>query len=148
MLNFFAMKRLRLFFLLVFFTTVIFSQSYDGKGDFKLNAGYDFYGFGNGIRANVDYGLSDIFSVGLGGSYYFSNPDNDYFLYARTSIHLGLILDFPTKLDLYPSVSLGYLSGSDVGFDAFIGVKYFFTEKIGAYLEIGRNGSIGISIDL
>ncbi len=142
------MKRFKLFFLFIFFTTVVFSQSYDGKGDTKLNIGYDLYGFGNGIRANIDYGLTDLFSVGAGASYYFSNPDNDYYLYGRTAIHLGLLLDFPSKFDLYPSIQVGYLSSNDVGFDAFIGVKYFFTNKIGVYAEIGRNGSIGLSINL
>ncbi|MEN8124703.1 MAG: DUF6646 family protein [Bacteroidota bacterium] len=142
------MKKFRLFLLLVFFTTVIFSQSYDGKGDIKLSIGYDLYGFGNGIRANLDYGLTDIFSVGAGASYYFSNPDNDYYLYGRTAIHLGLLLDFHSKFDLYPGIQVGYLSGNDIGFDAFIGAKYFFTEKIGIYAEIGRNGSIGLSINL
>ncbi len=141
------MKRFKLFFLFIFFTTVVFSQSYDGKGDIKLNIGYDLYGFGNGIRANIDYGLTDLFSVGAGASYYFSNPDNDYYLYGRTAIHLGLLLDFPSKFDLYPSIQVGYLSSNDVGFDAFIGAKYFFTDKVGVYAEIGRNGSIGLSIN-
>ena len=142
------MKSLKLFFLFIFFTTVLFSQSYNGKGDTKLNIGYDIYGFGNGIRANIDYGLSDLFTVGVGGSYYFSNSDNDYYLYGRTSIHLGLLLDFPSKFDLYPSIQAGYLSGNDIGFDAFLGAKYFFTDRFGIYAEIGRNGSIGLSINL
>ncbi len=142
------MKRFRLFYLFICFTTVVFSQSYDGKGDTKLNIGYDLYGFGNGIRANIDYGITDLFSIGAGASYYFSNPDNDYYLYGRTAIHLGLLLDFPSKLDLYPGIQVGYLSGNDIGFDAFIGAKYFFTDKIGVYAEIGRNGSIGLSVNL
>lgn len=142
------MKSLKLFFLFIFFTTVLFSQSYNGKGDTKLNIGYDIYGFGNGIRANIDYGLSDLFTVGVGGSYYFSNSDNDYYLYGRTSIHLGLLLDFSSKFDLYPSIQAGYLSGNDIGFDAFLGAKYFFTDRFGIYAEIGRNGSIGLSINL
>jgi len=142
------MKIFSLFLILFFFTTFLFSQSYDGKGDTKLNIGYDLYGFGNGIRTNIDYGLSDIFSVGAGGSYYFSNPDNDFYLYGRTSIHLGLLLDFPSKFDLYPSIQVGYLSGNDIGFDAFLGARYFFTDKIGVYAEFGRNGSVGLSINL
>ena len=40
------------------------------------------------------------------------------------------------------------LSGNDIGFDAFIGAKYFFTDKIGVYAEIDRNGSIGLSVNL
>jgi len=36
-----------------------FAQSFDGKGDAKINLGYDIYGHGNGIRGSFDIGLCD-----------------------------------------------------------------------------------------
>ncbi len=122
-----------------------FAQSFDGKGDAKINLGYDIYGHGNGIRGSFDIGLCDLFSVGAGAAYYFNNDENDYYLFARTAMHLGLLLDFPKQLDMYPGISLGYLSGNDVGYDAYLGIRYFFTEKIGVFAEIGNTGSVGLS---
>ncbi|RLD73658.1 MAG: hypothetical protein DRJ07_20535 [Bacteroidetes bacterium] len=122
-----------------------FAQSFDGKGDAKINLGYDIYGHGNGIRGSFDIGLCDLFSVGAGAAYYFDNDKNDYYLFARTAMHLGLLLDFPEQLDMYPGISLGYLSGNDIGYDAYLGIRYFFTEKIGVFAEIGNTGSVGLS---
>ncbi len=122
-----------------------FAQSFDGKGDAKINLGYDIYGHGNGIRGSFDIGLCDLFSVGAGAAYYFDNDENDYYLFAKTAMHFGLVLDFPKQLDIYPGISLGYLSGNDVGFDAYLGIKYFFTKKIGFFAEIGNTGSVGLS---
>ena len=143
-----AMKNLLMGAILLFGVYTIQAQSYDGKGDMKLNIGYDVYGIGNGIKTTFDYGLGDLFSIGAGVSFYFSNEEDDYFVYARTNVHLSQILDLPQKLDIYPGVEVGYLSRSDIGFSGYIGIKYFFTERIGIMAEIGNNGSIGVSINL
>ncbi len=55
--------------------------SYYGKGDSKINVGYNIYGYGNGIKATYSYGLSELFSLGAGATYYFNNDTNDYFSY-------------------------------------------------------------------
>ncbi len=124
------------------------AQSYEGKGDSKLNVGYEIYGIGPGIKASFDYGLSDLFSVGAGASYYFDNEDQDYFIYGRTNIHLGIVWDLPRQLDLYPGVELGFKSSSEVGFTGYLGVRYCITKKLSLFAEIGNHGAAGLSIDV
>lgn len=142
--NFYAMKKLSLIMLLCLFSTSIYTQSFEGKGDVKANIGYDLYGYGNGIKASLDLGLCDIFSIGAGGSYYF-DEESDYFIFARTAVHFGLMLDLPSRFDFYPGIEIGYQESNDVGFTAFIGARYFFTDNLGVYAELGNNGSLGLS---
>ncbi|MCK5638757.1 MAG: hypothetical protein KAH67_08600 [Flavobacteriaceae bacterium] len=142
------MKTLRIFIFLFSLTIVSYSQSYEGKGDHKINIGYDLYGNGNGIRASYDYGLGDLFSIGAGGSYILDDDDNDYSLFVRTNLHFAHILDLPSKFDIYPGVEVGYLSSNDIKFTGYVGLRYFFTEKIGVFAELGNNGSIGLSLNL
>lgn len=133
-----------IFFL--FLASTAQTQSYEGKGDSKLNFGYNIYGYGTGIKATYSYGLSDSFSVGAGGTYYINGDINDYFLYARASFHLGPLIDLPPKLDLYPGVEIGYLSSKNIGLAGFLGVRYFFNERIGLFAELGSYGAIGLSL--
>ncbi len=124
------------------------AQSFEGKGDSKFNIGYEAYGFGNGIKATYDYGLSELFSIGAGGTVYFNNEENDYFIYARTHVHLGIVLDLPSKFDIYPGVELGYVSSEKIGIVGYLGLRYFITKKIGVFAEIGNNGSVGLSFNV
>jgi len=124
------------------------AQSYDGKGDSKFNIGYEAYGFGNGIKATYDYGLSELFSVGAGASAYFNDDENDYFIYARTQVHLGIVFDMSCKFDIYPGIELGYLSSEKVGIAGYVGIRYFITKKMGLFAEIGNNGSVGLSFNV
>jgi len=142
------MKNLFFTLILFVFTIPILAQSYEGNGDMKMDVGYDIYGYGNGIKANFDYGLGNLLSIGAGASFYLSNDENDYFLYTRASIHFGELLDLPCKLDIYPGIELGYLSSNDIGITGYLGIRYFFTEKIGVFAQIGNNGSVGLSISI
>ena len=131
---------------IVFLLTMnLTAQSYKGKGDNKINLGYDLYGLGNGIKVTYDLGLSKTFSLGIGGTYFISNSDEDYFIYLRTSYHFGDLLDLPRQLDIYPGVELGYLSTENIGIAGYIGIRYYFTKKFGVFSEIGNNGTIGLS---
>ena len=60
------MKKLSFLLLLSLISTAVYAQSFEGKGDVKANIGYDLYGYGNGIKASLDLGLCDIFSIGAG----------------------------------------------------------------------------------
>lgn len=143
---------------LVFMCMVIFlgvnanAQAWTGKGDQKVQLGFSAWGYGTGVTGTYDYGLNKFLSVGAGlngyfGSYKNDDRDNRVFVFGRLNFHLKEALDLPEKLDIYPGVDLGVL-GKDFGIGAHIGARYFFTNKIGVFAEVGNNGSIGVSINL
>ncbi len=142
------MKNLIIVFIICISISQIQSQSFEGKGDSKVSIGYNIYGYGNGIKVAYDYGLSNLFSIGLGSSFYFNNDENDYFIYARSNVHLGILMDLPPQFDIYPGVELGYLSRGDIGLSGYVGLKYFINKKIGIYAELGSVGSVGLSANL
>lgn len=143
----------KLVFMMVAMLTGAFAnaQAYTGKGDQKVNLGLNAYGYGTGITATYDYGLNELISVGGGANAYFdgykdNNKDNRVFVFGRVNFHLSEALELPEKLDIYPGVNLGVL-GKDFGIGAHIGARYFFTEKIGVFAEVGNNGSLGVSFN-
>lgn len=143
----------KLVFMMVAMLTGAFAnaQAYTGKGDQKVNLGLNAYGYGTGITATYDYGLNQLISVGGGANAYFdgykdNNKDNRVFVFGRVNFHLSEALELPEKLDIYPGVNLGVL-GKDFGIGAHIGARYFFTEKIGVFAEVGNNGSLGVSFN-
>ncbi|MEL4456738.1 DUF6646 family protein [Lutimonas vermicola] len=125
-----------------------YGQSFDGKSDQKINIGYEAYGFGNGVKATYDYGLGKLFSLGAGASVYFNDGENDYYIFARSQVHLGIAFDLPCEFDIYPGLELGYLSSEKIGVSGYLGFRYFFTKKVGVFAEIGNNGSVGVSFNV
>lgn len=145
-----SMKKL-VFMLMVFAGVAVSAQAYTGKGDQKVNLGLNAWGYGTGVTATYDYGLSQLISVGAGANAYFdgykdNNKDNRVFIFGRVNFHLKEALELPEKLDIYPGVDLGVL-GRDFGIGAHIGARYFFTEKVGVFAEVGNNGSLGVSFN-
>ncbi len=137
--------------LMLFAGIITNAQAYTGKGDQKVNLGLNAWGYGTGVTATYDYGLSDVISIGAGGNAYFdnyrdNNKDNRVFIFGRLNFHLKEALDLPEQLDLYPGVDLGVL-GRDFGIGAHIGARYFFTDKVGVFAEVGNNGSLGVSFN-
>ena len=142
------MKKSLILFVLFILSLTATAQSYDGRGDQKFNIGYHFYGYENsGVKATYDIGLSEMFSVGAGATYFINSDENDYFIYARTNLHLASLLDLPQQLDIYPGLEIGYLSRNDIGITGYLGVKYFISKKIGLFAEFGTFGSAGLSFD-
>ncbi|ASK31087.1 hypothetical protein CEY12_13645 [Chryseobacterium sp. T16E-39] len=146
------MKKLVFIFMVIFCGATINAQAWNGKGDQKIQLGFSAWGYGTGITGTYDYGLNKLISVGAGLNGYFSgykNNDNDnrVFIFGRVNFHLKEALQLPEKLDIYPGVDLGIL-GKDFGIGAHIGARYFFTEKIGVFAEVGNNGSLGVSLNL
>ncbi|MDQ8142214.1 DUF6646 family protein [Chryseobacterium sp. CFS15] len=144
------MKKL-VFMLMVFAGVAVSAQAYTGKGDQKVNLGLNAWGYGTGITATYDYGLNQLISVGAGANAYFdgykdNNKDNRVFIFGRVNFHLNEALELPEKLDIYPGVDLGVL-GRDFGIGAHIGARYFFTEKVGVFAEVGNSGSLGVSFN-
>lgn len=142
------MKKFAFILVLSCFFFTANAQSYSGAGDSKLNAGFEIYGYGSGIKATYDYGINELFSVGAGASFFLSNDKDDYFIYARTGVHLGEVLDLPYQLDIYPGVDLGYLSSGNIGINGYIAARYFVTKNIGIFAEIGNSGAVGLSLCL
>lgn len=142
------MKKLVLM-LMLFIGAAVNAQAYTGKGDQKVNLGFNVWGYGTGVTATYDYGLNQLISIGAGGNAYFdnyrdNNKDNRVFIFGRVNFHLKEALELPEQLDIYPGVDLGVL-GRDFGIGAHIGARYFFTDKFGVFAEVGNNGSLGIS---
>lgn len=140
------------------------------KNDKLLNVGVGLssYYYGNPIGLSYEVGINEDFSVG-GQIDYNSGSYDDYYGYnsryrysayyvgARGSYHFNRILRLnENKIDLYAGLGLGYQSfrwndsynGSGYGYDYgsglflnyFIGGKYYFTNKVGAFLELGYTG--------
>ncbi|WP_294223793.1 DUF6646 family protein [uncultured Chryseobacterium sp.] len=146
------MKKLFFMLILIFAGTAADAQAWTGKGDQKINAGLSAWGYGTGITGTYDYGLNSLISVGVGLNVYFdnykdSNDENRVFAFGRVNFHLKNALQLPEKLDIYPGVDVGVV-GRNFGLGAHIGARYFFTERIGVFAEVGNNGSLGVSINL
>lgn len=128
------------------------AQAWEGKGDQKVQIGLSGWGNGTGITGTYDYGISNMLSVGGGANIYFDgykddDKDNNFFIFGRLNVHLQDALGLPEQWDIYPGLDVGVL-GNTLGLGAHIGARYFFNDKLGAFIEAGNNGSIGISINL
>lgn len=126
------------------------AQAWSGTGDQKVQIGLNAYGLGTGITATYDYGVANIVSIGAGANVFFDddkNDDNNFFIFGRLGIHLQEPLGMPEKWDLYPGINLG-VTGDGLEVGGYVGVRYFFNNKVGIYLEAGNNGSIGVSLNL
>lgn len=164
------------------FTTVSIAQNGTfSSGDSLLNVGIgvnSYYDSGTPFGVSFEKGVSDDFSVGGDFNYLSSKYALGYgyelkftamYIGARGSYHLNDTFGITdNNFDVYVGASLGYRSftwsdniggdtlgssyGSGIYFGGFGGAKYYFTEKIGAFLEIGATGSsnarIGIAFKL
>ncbi|WP_336689311.1 MULTISPECIES: DUF6646 family protein [unclassified Chryseobacterium] len=146
------MNKLFFMFILMLAGTFADAQAWTGKGDQKINAGLSAWGYGTGVTGTYDYGLNKLISVGAGLNIYFDNYKNNddknrAFVFGRINFHLKDALQLPEKLDIYPGADVGVV-GNSFGLGAHIGARYFFTERIGVFAEVGNNGSLGVSINL
>ena len=142
------MKKLILACTMLFAGQLAFAQAWQGKGDQKLQVGFNGYGNGTGVTATYDYGVSNVVSLGAGANFYFDGYEDDHkaFVFGRVNFHLQDALNMPSKWDLYPGLDVGIL-GNTFGIGAHLGVRYFFNNNVGAFIEAGNNGSIGLSFN-
>ncbi|GAB3919947.1 hypothetical protein GCM10028804_13160 [Larkinella terrae] len=138
------------------------------KGDYLLNVGVGLssYYYGNPFGISFESGIDKDFSVGAQldynsgnyGDYYYNSSRWRYtatYFGVRGSYHFNRVLKLNTsKVDLYAGVGLGYRSfrwnDSNYGYgydyrsglflNYFIGGKYYFNNKIGAFVELGYTG--------
>jgi len=143
------MKNSILFILFLLVTTSFNAQSFSGSGDQKLQAGFNFYGYGTGIKASYDYGVSDVFSIGAGTVFFNSGPYySGFFIFGRGDYHLQEIIDYSDKLDVYLGAELGLIGNGGFGIMGHAGARYGFTNRLYGFIEVGSNGAIGVSFDL
>lgn len=152
------------FLLAVLLTTSFkgFSQAYK-KGDKFLNATVginSYYSTGVPLGASYEVGITDAISVGGQADYASGNYGSGlgfsaFYVGARGAYHLAEILKINSdKVDVYAGLGLGYRSfswkdgyngvgysyGNGLNFNYFVGGRYFFSDNIGAVLELGYSG--------
>lgn len=147
------------------------------KGDKLLNLGVGVNSYYNGgipLSVSFESGITDQISVGAGVDYLsnkYEVESNASFKFtaiyfgARASYHVNELLNLDNeKVDLYAGATVGYRSftwkdnysnsslknsyGNGIFFGGFIGGKYFFTERLGAFAELGAAGSTNAKVGL
>ncbi len=146
------MKKILIAASVLLFSNLSFAQAWEGNGDQKVQFGLSAWGNGTGITGTYDYGISNMLSVGGGANIYFSNykdndKNNNFFIFGRLNVHLQDALGLEDRWDIYPGLDVGIIRNT-FGLGAHIGARYFFNDKFGAFVEIGNNGSVGVSINL
>jgi hypothetical protein len=158
-------KLLTLSFLLALTATTSFKSFSQGfkQGDKFLNATVglnSYYSTGLPLGASFEVGITDAISVGGQADYASGNYGSGlgftaFYVGARGAYHLGELLKVNSdKVDLYGGLGLGYRSfswkdgyngigysyGNGLDFNYFIGGRYFFSDNIGAVVELGYSG--------
>ena len=155
------------------------SGFHQGDKLLNIGVGLSSYYYGTPIGASFESGVSDDISVGAQFDYNSGNYDgyysysyrwgySAYYVGLRGSYHLNNILQLnEDKVDLYAGLGLGYQRfrwdddaygygygytynyRSGLFFNYFVGGKYYFTPKVGAFVELGYTGlsssRVGIS---
>lgn len=145
------------------------------QGDKLLNIGVglsSYYSYSNPIGLSYEVGSHP--NLSIGGQFDYVSSNNNYYnegfssfyLGGRASYHVNEILKIrDEKIDLYAGVGLGYRSfrwkdssyyysgyNSGLFFNYFVGGKYYFSGKFGAFAELGYTGlsssRIGITFKL
>jgi hypothetical protein len=121
------------------FSGVVSAQAYKGKGDTKLQIGYNAQSHANGISGTVDFGIGKNLSYGFSATYLLDadkigdvKPDfaDRADIKARLNANIGDVIGIGDVVDVYPGLNLGLRN-----FGGHLGVRYFFTDGFGLYSE-------------
>jgi len=131
-------------------------------GDNLLNVGFglnSYYSGGNPLSISFEHGITN--EISAGGvldymTYHYSSYNfRATYIGARGSYHFNKVFNInDNKWDVYGGLSLGYRSitwdngynynngyyGSGLVLGLHIGGKYYFSQKVGAFLELGAMG--------
>ncbi|MRI01937.1 hypothetical protein GH721_15445 [Kriegella sp. EG-1] len=131
------MKKILLFVATILFTTIGFSQAYDGAGDLKFQIGINAQSNGTGITGTLDYGIGQNFSVGASSAYMLgvneliNVPFVDKFdIKIRANANIGDVFKLAENADIYPGLNLSLKN-----FGGHLGGRYFFTDGFGVFAE-------------
>lgn len=155
------------------------AQEVFGKGDKALNIGIGLGSTISGttippITASLDFGVADRLingnngSISVGGLVGYAGSSNDF-----VSVHYAIVgargafhYQFVDKLDTYAGLLLGYrharvnwksdiingsVGTSEIALGAYLGARYFFTPKVGAFAELGYSvayANVGVTFKL
>ena len=141
-------KVILLFAIIIFSSSQISAQAWDGIGARNLSAGVEFYGYGTGAVVNFDYGLLEDVSVGAGMNYSFDA--SNLYVNARADYHFQRLLKLPSVFDIYGGLDVGYNTNFDpnVRFGVRAGARYMIFETVGLYLEVGSRGNVGMVFNI
>ncbi|MDI9878294.1 hypothetical protein [Flectobacillus longus] len=155
-------------FIAAFITSNAQAQAFQ-NGDKLLNLGLglnSYYSGGVPFGASFEVGIDDDLSVGANVDY-LSNSNYGYrftalYFGGRGSYHFNRVLNIKDeKFDLYAGADLGYRSfswadsysglsidsyGSGIYLGVHLGAKYYFSDKVGAFAELGAVGSTNARI--
>lgn len=131
------------------------------EGDIVINAGFGLgttYSWSSGslglpVGAGIEYGITNLEtgSIGVGGDFGIVSGDNLTITYLglKGAYHLSEVLEIDNdKLDIYAGLGLYYRDFNYSGGSSFntgiyagyhAGARYYVSENIGVYAEIGNN---------
>ena len=151
------------------------------KGTTAINAGIGLGSYYNSLSipplsVSLDYGVADNLingnngSISVGGFAGYAASSYSSSVYKTTYSYISLggrgafHYQFAPKLDTYAGLMLSYdivssnydafanyIKGSRVDWSIFLGTRYYFTEKIGAFAELGYgfyNLNLGVTFKL
>ena len=134
------MKTFTTLVLALFFATLANGQAFDGSGDQKFQLGASLQDTGAGIVASYDFGVADILSVGVTSTYVLGVEEliavgfvDRFDAKARVNLHLGSTIGLGDNFDVYTGLNM---SLKNLGFHA--GARYFFSDSIGVFAELGH----------
>ena len=156
MKKFFAIIAL---FSLSLLTTQSFAQMSIDKGTKFVNLGIGvggggfYYGSALSFNAAADFGIFKNITVGGAvGFRSFGSGFGGFDIGPRASYHFNELIKTPEAVDLYAGLGIsyfGYTGGASSFYDAsfisvpfHVGGRYFFSEKLGGFAEIGSAISI------
>ena len=151
------------------------------KGTTAINAGIGLGSYYSGITipplsVSLDYGVADNLingnngSISVGGFAGYTASSHTYGTYKSTFSYIALggrgafHYQFAPKLDTYAGLMVSYdivsssydafsnyIKSSHIDWSLFLGARYFFTEKIGGFAELGYgfyNLNLGVTFKL
>lgn len=164
-------KSIFLLLLLSFFSSLSQAQSIV-KEESQINAGVGLSGWGIPVYLGYEYGISDVISGGIEGSYrnFIQNYSGSKYKYSVLGVgvfgnyHFNQILNISEPWDVYAGATLGYYHvkvdqdytgayNSGTSFGGQIGVRYYISETIGLNLELNggsvvTGGKLGVSVKI
>ena len=168
-----------IFTLAAIFAISSFSFAQNGafnNGDKLLNIGVglnSYYSGGSPLGASFEFGITDDISVGANIDFLSNNYKGykfrAFYFGVRANYHFNELLEINNdQVDLYGGITIGHRSfswtdnvyGNSLGktyesgtyLGLMIGGKYYFSDNIGAFLELGAGGAtnarIGVAFKL